>query len=56
MKGQTRAPAAVIKMSVKSSTGIVGERGQKHLLVRFYISVRTHTKRTFRTKKGQSWS
>ena len=49
MKGQTRAPAAVIKMSVKSSKGIVGERGQKHLLVhiRFYISVRTHIKRTF---------
>ena len=59
MEGQTRAPAAVIKMSVKSSKGIVGERGQKHLLkwqsfppgsvvhIRFYISVRTHIKRTF---------
>jgi hypothetical protein len=71
MKGQTRAPAAVIKMSVKSSKGIVGERGQKHLLVGVssisdfifqfvhtlhVLLVRTHTKRTFRTKKGQSWS
>ena len=56
------------QISVKCSKGIVGERGQKHLLkwqsfpcgsvvhTRFYISVRTHTKSTLRTKKGQSWS
>jgi hypothetical protein len=55
-------------ISVKSSKGIVGEREQKHLLkwqsfpcasavhIRFYISVRTHTKRTFRTNKRPSWS
>jgi hypothetical protein len=52
------------QISVKCSKGIVGERGQKHLLkwqsfpcgsvvhTRFYISVRTRTKSTLITKKG----
>jgi len=56
------------QISVKSSKGIVSKRGQKHLLkwqsfpcasvvhIIFYISVRTQTKRTFRTKNGPSWS
>jgi hypothetical protein len=55
----------VINISAKSSKGIVGERGQKHLLkcqlfpcasvvhFRFYISVRTHTKHTFKPKRGR---
>ena len=67
---ETRAPECSYsdQISVKCSKGIVGERGQKHLLkwrsfpcgsvvhIKFYISVRTHTKSTRRTKKGQSWS
>jgi hypothetical protein len=51
-------------ISVKSSKDIAGERGQKHLFkwqsfpcasvvhIRFYTSVCTHTKGTFKTEKG----
>ena len=67
---ETRVPKCSCsdQILVKCSKVIVGERGQKHLLKwqsfpcgsvvhsRFYISVRTHTKSTLRTNKGQSWS
>ena len=67
---ETRAPehSCSDQHSVKSSKGIVGERGQEHLLkwqllpcasavhFRFYISVRAHTKHTFKTKRVSLWS